>query len=150
MALPIQGGKMIGRNVRNGCGLILAAVAFLTLLVPLPAAAQVSNGAILGTVKDPSGAAVPNSKVTITNTDTNEVRNAVAGDDGAYRVPALRAGNYSVKVEAQGFKTVTQSALVLEVAQELVVNLTLEVGSTTQEVTVTGEVPLVNTTSSSI
>jgi len=150
MDLPIQGGKMIGRNVRNGCGLILAAVAFLTLLAAVPVRAQVSNGAILGTVKDPSGAAVPNAKVTITNTDTNEVRNAVAGDDGAYRVPALRAGNYSVKVEAQGFKTVTQSALVLEVAQELVVNLTLEVGSTTQEVTVTGEVPLVNTTSSSI
>jgi hypothetical protein len=142
---------MIGRTVRASGQKLSAAVAWLLFLLACgPASAQVSNGAILGTVKDPSGAAVPNARLTVTNTGTNEVRNVTAAEDGSYRVPALRAGDYSVKVEAQGFKTVTQAGLVLEVAQDLVVNPTLEVGSTTQEVTVTGEAPLVNTTSSSI
>ena len=55
-----------------------------------------------------------------------------------------------MKVEKTGFKTETQPALNLDVTQELVVNTTLEVGSSTQEVTVTGEAPLVNTTTSSL
>ena len=150
-SLAVPGGNMIEPIVRNASRVMLWVAALLILLLAtVSASAQVSNGAILGTVKDPSGAAVPNAKITVTNTDTNESRDIVAGEDGAFRVPALRAGNYSLKVEAQGFKTVMQAGLVLEVAQELVVNPTLEVGSTTQEVTVTGEVSLVNTTSSAV
>jgi len=148
---PTPGAEMNRRIARAGSQLAFATTAFLVLLPACtPAPAQVSNGTILGVVKDPSGAAVPNAKVTVTNTDTNEIRTTVAEQDGSYRLPALRAGNYSVKTEVQGFKTVTQAGLVVEVAQELVVNPTLEVGSTTQEVTVTGELPLVNTTSSAL
>src|SRR5580692_9582627 len=102
------GETMIGRIVRAGGQKLSVGVAGLLLLLACgPASGQVSNGAILGTVKDPSGAAVPNAKLTVTNTDTNEIRNVTAAEDGSYRVPALRAGNYAVKVEAQGFKTVT-------------------------------------------
>src|SRR5438105_737510 len=119
-------------------------------LFAIPALAQQSNGAILGVVRDSSGGAVPNARVTVTNTDTGEVRTTTTGEDGAYRVPSLRAGNYSVRIEVQGFKTETQTSLTLQVAQELVVNPSLEVGATVQEVTVTGEVPLVNTTNSAI
>ena len=64
--------------------------------------------------------------------------------------PALAAGHYSVRVEKEGFKTQTQTGLTLEVTQELVVNPVLQVGASTQEVTVTGEAPLVNTTNSSL
>jgi hypothetical protein len=139
--------RIVGAHYRTWMQtMVLCALALLTL----PAAAQVSNGAILGAVRDQSGGAVPNAKVTVTNTDTNEARTTTTAEDGAYRIPALRAGNYSVRVEAAGFKTATETSLVLEVAQELVANISLEVGSTVQEVTVTGEAPLINTTNSSI
>jgi outer membrane receptor protein involved in Fe transport len=107
-------------------------------------------GTILGTVKDASGGVVPQAKVTIVNTDTNDTRTATTGDDGSFRFPALVAGHYSVRVEREGFKTQTQTGLTLEVAQEMVVNSTLQVGTSTQEVTVTGEAPMVNTTNSSL
>ena len=129
-------------------GAILAFALFLGLMAA-PASAQ-ESGAILGTVRDTSGGTVPTAKVTVTNTDTNELRTVNSGEDGAYRVPGLKPGNYSVRVEKDGFKTMTQTSLVLNVASEIVVNPTMEVGSANQEVTVTGEAPIVNTTSSSL
>ena len=127
----------------------VVAMVLLLLLVPKPSLAQ-STGTILGTVKDSSGGVVPQAKVTIVNTDTNDTRTATTGDDGSFRFPALVAGHYSVRVEKEGFKTQTQTGLTLEVAQEMVVNSALEVGTSTQEVTVTGEAPMVNTTNSSL
>ena len=115
----------------------------------VPASAQ-ESGSILGTVRDASGGTVPAAKITVTNADTNETRTANTGDDGAYRVPGLKPGNYTLKAEKDGFKTVTQMSLVLNVASEIVVNPTMEVGSSTQEVTVTGEAPVINTTTSSL
>ena len=142
---------MNGRKFFSGvCCAVLSLAALLVLsLIAVPASAQ-EAGTILGVVKDSSGGAVPQAKITITNTDTNETREVTTGDDGAFRVPALRPGHYSVKVEKEGFKTSTQTALTLDVAQQLVVNPSLEVGSSTQEVTVTGEAPVVNTTTSTL
>jgi hypothetical protein len=128
---------------------VLAVFAVLFLLTPIVASAQ-ESGTILGVVKDPSGAVVPNATVTITNTGTNEVRTVTTAADGAYRVPGLNPGNYAVKVEVPGFQTQTQTGLTLEVAQQLVANVTLQVGAATQQVTVTGEAPIVNTTTSSL
>ena len=127
----------------------VVAMALLLLLVPKPSSAQIM-GTILGTVKDASGGVVPQAKVTLVNTDTNDTRTATTGDDGAFRFPALVTGHYSVRVEKEGFKTETQTGLTLEVAQEMVVNTALQVGASTQEVTVTGEAPVVNTTNSSL
>ena len=127
----------------------VVAMVLLLLLVPKPSSAQ-STGTILGTVKDSSGGVVPQAKVTLVNTDTNDTRTATTGDDGSFRFPALVTGHYSVRVEKEGFKTETQTGLTLEVAQELVVNTALQVGASTQEVTVTGEAPMVNTTNSSL
>lgn len=126
----------------------LAIVLFLGLMA-IPASAQ-ESGSILGTVRDASGGTVPGARVTVTNTETTDSRTVTTGDDGAYRSPGLRPGHYTVKVEKDGFKTVTQTALTLDVAAELVVNPTLEVGSAAQVVTVTGEAPVVNTTTSSL
>ncbi len=105
-----------------------------------------STGVVLGTVKDSTGLVVPGAHVTITNTDTNDRRTATTGEDGSFRFPALATGKYSVKVEREGFGSELRTGLTLDVAQELVVNAELKVGSTNQEVTVTGDVPLVNTT----
>ncbi len=124
-------------------------VALLCVLAAVPALAQ-ESGVILGVVKDPSGGTVPNAKVTVTNVDTSASRTVTTGDDGAYRVPALQPGHYSVKVEAQGFRTEIITGLTLNVAEELPSNVTVQVGTATQEVTVTGETPVVNTTTSSL
>ncbi len=131
-----------------GCFLALT-VALALLLTATPMFAQTA-GVILGVVKDSSGGSVPDAKVTVTNTGTNDTRSTTSGDDGAWRVPGLNPGNYTVKIEKDGFKTSTQTGIALDVAQQFVVNPVLEVGAATQEVTVTGEAPIVNTTTSSL
>ena len=126
-----------------------ASILFLLLLAATPSFSQ-STGTILGVVKDSSGGLVPQAKVTIVNTDTNESRTATTGDDGAFRFPALATGHYSLKIEKDGFTTQTLTGLTLEVTQEMVLSPSLQVGAATQEVTVTGEAPLVNTTNSAL
>ena len=139
--------KTVGGVVRIWAGFLT--LALILGLMAIPASAQ-ESGTILGTVKDTSGGSVPAAKVTVTNTDTNDMRTVTTDDDGTYRVAGLRPGRYSVKVEKDGFKTTTQASLVLDVASQIVVNPTMEVGSATQEVTVTGEAPVINTTTSSL
>ena len=128
---------------------LLGLTALLCALIALPVLAQ-ESGVVLGVVKDSSGGFVPNAKVTVTNTDTAASRTATTGDDGAYRIPALQPGHYSLKVEASGFKTETTTGLTLDVAEELTSNVILQVGAAAQEVIVTGEAPVVNTTTSSL
>jgi hypothetical protein len=140
------GGKGVFKAfIAFGAAIVLLACLFAAM----PASAQ-EAGTILGVVKDPSGAVIPNATVTIMNVDTTVSRTATTGPDGAFRIPALQPGHYSVKVEAAGFQTQTQTGLTLNVAQELVVNANLQVGAASQEVTVTGEAPIVNTTTSSL
>jgi len=129
---------------------VCAAVFIVLVTVPALLFSQGSTGTILGVVKDPSGAPVPGAKVTVNNAETDSTRTATTGDDGSYRVAALPVGRYTLRVEHEGFKTQIQEGLVLTVSAELVANATFEVGSMTQSVTVTGDVPLVNTTSSAL
>src|SRR5437879_1474120 len=130
------------------------AVAFLTMfwiIFAFTAAAQQNTGTILGVVKDSSGAVVPGASVTMVNEETSLTRAVTTGENGGFRAPALPVGHYTLRVELTGFRTQAQRGLVLEVAQELVVNPTLEVGAVPQEeVVVSGEAPLVNTTSSAL
>jgi hypothetical protein len=134
---------------------VLRAIAFVFLsavllsLVTPPLLAQ-SNATILGVVKDSSGAVIPQAKVTVTNTDTNEKRTLVSGADGSFRFPALPAGHYSVTFEKEGFQTQAQTGLDLQVTQDMVLSPSLQVGSSIQEVTVTSEIPTVNTTNSTL
>src|SRR5919198_767735 len=131
-------------------GLITAA-ATLLLMSTVTGTAQQNTGTILGVVKDSSGAVIPGASVTILNEETNLTRMVLTGENGAYRAPALPVGRYTLRVELPGFRTQAQRGLILEVAQELVVNPTLEVGAVPQdEVVVSGEAPLVNTTSSAL
>jgi outer membrane receptor protein involved in Fe transport len=118
------------------------------LLIALPLLAQLPTGTILGVVKDTSGAVIPGATVTIRNMDTGMTRTATTGNDGEYRVPALAVGTYEVRAEHAGFETEIQRGLTLNVSEEVVVNAELKIGTTQQEVMVTGEAPLVNTTSS--
>src|ERR1019366_3235171 len=122
----------------------------VVMLLAIPLAAQLPTGTILGVVKDASGGVVPGATITATNVDNAQARTATSGSDGAFRFSSMPVSHYNVKIEAAGFKTTIQTGLVLDVATEVTVNPVLEVGSAAQEVTVTGEAPLVNTSTSSL
>jgi hypothetical protein len=111
----------------------------LMMSLVIPTLAQVPTGTILGVLKDSSGAVVPGAMITITNTDTGLVRTVPTGDDGAYRAPSLPTGHYSVKAEHMGFKSETQQGLTLNLADNAVINFTLQVGTSAQEVVVTSQ-----------
>ena len=112
--------------------------------------AQLPTATILGVVKDSSGAVVPGATLTARNVETGQTRTAVSAADGSYRFSALPVGSYEVRVEQSGFQAAVRSGLTLTVGQEAVINFSLEVGAVTQTIAVTGEAPLVNTTSGSL
>ncbi len=127
--------------------LVCLAVLFLAAI---PALAQLPTGTILGTVKDSSGASIPGATVTVKNTDTNLTKTATTEADGSYRFPELPVGHYEVTASAAGFRTENRAGLTLEVTQQGVINFALQVGATTQQVTITSDIPLVNTQDSTL
>ena len=120
--------------------------AFLILLASLVWAQGTST--ISGRATDASGAAIPGASVTVRNLETGAARTVGTEESGLYRVLSLPVGRYELKAEKEGFKAELRRGINLVVGQEAVVNLTLEVGQVQQEVTVTAEAPLVNTTTS--
>ena len=130
----------------------VAATATLVLLVLQPhlLRAQTVTGTILGNVLDASGSAVPIAEITVTNQDTGVVRSATASDTGVYNIPSLLAGKYTVAAKAQGFSPAQVNDVVVNVGSETRADLRLQVGSTTQTVTVTESVPTVETTASDV
>ena len=115
------------------------------------AAAQTSSGTINGTVLDQSGASVAGAKVRLLGTETGDmVRELVSGNDGGFVAPLLRPSTYTVEVTAAGFKTLSRSGIVLRVDDALNLRLTLEVGSTTDSVTVSASAELVEEKSNTV
>ena len=108
------------------------------------------TGALTGTIKDPSGAVVPNATVTATSLDTGAVRTDMTGADGSYRFSLLPPGNYRVRMEASGFKPLEIPSVAVAVTETAVLDRNLEVGAQTQTVTVEGEVEAIQTTSSAL
>src|SRR5579863_3917871 len=111
-------------------------------------AAQVNTGAISGTATDSSGAAIPNVKVVVLQTETNFESRAVTNAEGLYRVQSLQPGTYRVTFEAAGFKRLIQSGLELRVGDVLPVNATLEVGQMTESIQVSAQGTLLETETS--
>jgi hypothetical protein len=99
-------------------------------------AAQEYLATISGTVTDATGALVKGANVKVTNTDTNIVTLGSTNDSGAYSVPFLLPGNYSVEVNIQGFKTAVKTGVVLDASGKAQVDFQLEIGTSTQAVTV--------------
>ena len=89
--------------MKFACRFLAVTALLLSLLAVKPAAAQTA-GVILGQVKDPSGAAIPNATVTLTSVETGASRTATSGEDGAYRFNAVEPGHYNVKVEVAGLQ----------------------------------------------
>jgi hypothetical protein len=115
------------------------------------ASAQVgTGGTILGTVTDPSGAAVPNVTITITNNDTNAVTHQTTNDRGEYVAPDQQIGHYTVRAEAPGFKLYEQKDVVLNVGDRRSVDVKLEIGSTSESVNVEANAVTVQTESGEV
>jgi hypothetical protein len=108
--------------------------------------AQGFTATITGSVKDASGALLEGAAITVTHIESGLKRTAVADAGGAYTIPLLPVGAYEVTAEKDGFKQEVRRGINLAVAQEAVVDLTLQVGNVQQKVTVMAEAPLVNTT----
>lgn len=104
-----------------------------------PVLAQSDRGAITGRVTDPTGAVVPNAKVTATNVETNEVREADTSDEGNFTIPQLQAAIYMLKVEAAGFKTATIKELRVAVQITRTADVKLEIGEVGESVTISSE-----------
>jgi len=126
--------------------LVLVFCAFLTA-APLMAQQQAS---ISGKLIDPDGLALPGATVTVTEQNTGFSRNVVTAETGAYTVPNLTPGTYSVTVEMPGFGSLKRTDVLLTAGSEMVIDLKMQVGGVQEQVTVTGQSPLVERTSNKI
>src|SRR5579871_3172009 len=119
------------------CALFSLAVAF----------AQGDRGTITGTISDPAGAVVAGATVEARNTETGALYPVATSSTGNYTIAQLPAGTYEVTVTVPGFKKLTRPGVIVQVAQTIRVDATLEVGSATESVTINAEAPLLKTES---
>lgn len=118
------------------------------LAIPFGASGQTTTATIVGTVLDPSGAPIPSVSVTARNLDTGLNRTVSTGTDGNFRLELLPIGNYTVEATpTSGFKKATQTGIVLRIGDVTRVDITLAIGSVSEEVTITDAPPEVNTSS---
>ena len=112
--------------------------------------AQLPTATILGTVRDASGAVIPQATLTARNVATGLTRTTVSAANGEYRFAALPVGNYEIQVQQAGFQSAVRSGIQMTVGREALVDFALQVGAVEQRVEVTAEAPLVNTTSGAL
>ena len=120
------------------------------LVLATGAVAQIQNGQFTGTVTDPSGAAIPNAKVTVTNMGTNLSVTTTTNQSGLFVVRELPVGTYKISTEAKGFKTRTDTDLTLNAGTSQRVDFRMELGQAREVVEVTGEAAAVNTEDSKL
>ncbi len=113
----------------------------------IAALTQVDTGTILGTVKDTTGALVPN---VLTNKGLGVTQRAVTDENGRYIFTPIKTGTYQVEVEVTGFKKALRSGLELNIQQQAQVDFSLQTGEISQTVEVTAETPLLQTSESSV
>ena len=119
------------------------------VLAALPVQAQFETAAVLGTVRDQAGAVLAGARVTLRNTATGITATTTTDGNGDYSFPSVKIGVYRVTAELQGFSTGAVDRVTVTVEARQRVDVTLQVGATTEVVTVTGQAPLLETESSS-
>jgi len=129
-------------------GRYFAAIFVFLLLGALYSFAQ--EATIVGTVADPSGAALPNVAITVTHVETAETRTSVTNSDGQYVVSALPIGHYNVSAKAPGFSSADRSNIVLNVNDRTRIDFDLKVGATTESITVEASAVAVQSDSSEV
>ncbi len=134
------------RNQVYACLFLLVCL----LLSGIYAVAQSTAGRILGTVTDQSGAAVAGATVTVTDIERGSARSTSTDESGSYVAPGLAPGTYKIHIEATGFKTAERPSVQIEVATDVRADFALQPGQVTEMMTVNEDIPLVNTTSSTL
>lgn len=126
--------------------------ALVCLLVALLSSAVLGQSSLMsGTVTDPNGNAVAGATITVTNTVTGVARTATTNSEGSYQLPQLAPGIYRVRAEAQGFKTLVQESVQVQINTPLTLNLAFtEVGQVSEAVTIQGGETTINTTDATI
>src|SRR5437868_5961412 len=122
----------------------------LVVSMSIAASSQTYLGRILGTVTDKSNAIVTKAKVSIVNVGTSATRNLETNEAGEYVAPNLPPGDYKISVDATGFRKVERLGIRLEVAKDARIDFQLQPGSETEQVTVTAEAPLIETTNDTL
>jgi hypothetical protein len=121
-----------------------------SLLLAAGVFAQENRGSILGRVTDPSGAVAANVQIRVTNVETGAAVQAATNGEGNYQAPFLLPGTYTVTAEHPGFKKIEQDNVAVQTGANVTVNLSLEVGTASETVTVKSEPPLLETTSADL
>jgi len=120
-----------------------SALALLALFVSaIPALSQTANATLNGVVRDASGAIVPNVRISTRNVQTNVIRQTVSNSEGRYAVSDLVPGNYTISASYEGFKRLERGGIALRVGDRVSIDLNLELGAQSEQVSVTAEVPL--------
>src|SRR6185312_5491541 len=127
-----------------------SAAILLFALASSPCLAQINTATIAGTVTDPTGANVPGATVVVENVASGVRRGAQTNSDGVYSVPLLQPGQYTVTISKDGFQTSKNSGVDLVISQVATLNVTLTLGTAAQEVTVSGAVPLIETSTAGL
>ena len=120
------------------------------VIVTLPAWAQSTTGRILGTVTDQSGASIAGAQVVVTDTQRGTARTLTTDQSGSYVAADLQPGIYRIHVEAKGFKTTERPSVPVEVASDVRADFSLQPGQVSEALTITEEIPLLNTTSATL
>jgi outer membrane receptor protein involved in Fe transport len=126
------------------------AILFLILMPVSFVAAQVGGGSVVGVITDEQDSAVPGAKVVAVNTATNGTRETLTNTSGYFEFPLLPAGTYQISVDAKGFQNSRSEKFVLNTGTHPRLDLKLKVGTVSESVNVTAEVPLVNATSTDL
>jgi hypothetical protein len=129
----------------------IALAAVLTVLFPASGFSQaVAVAEVSGIVTDPSGSPVPGAQVTMVERETGFTRTMVTNVEGRYAIPNLPVGQYSLEVTAKGFKSYTQAGIILQVANNIELNVPLQLGAVSEKVEVSAKANMVETTDNSI
>jgi hypothetical protein len=124
---------------------------FLCIAVAAGAWAQgISTSQIKGSIRDPTGAAVPNAQIKVTQTGTGAVRTVVSATDGSYLLPELPVGPYVIEITKPGFAVYVRTGTVLQVASTPTLDVTLTLGSQSEQVNVEGNAAMVETRSGGV
>jgi hypothetical protein len=125
-------------------------VGLAVLLAATTASAQLSTAQLSGRITDESGAVLPGVTVTATQTDTGLTRTVTTDASGTYVLPNLPTGPYKLEAELQGFRTYTQTGIVLQVAATPAINVVLAIGNVAENVSVEAAAPIVDVQSAGI
>ncbi len=122
------------------CMRIALPIALLfSFFLPTQVSAQVVGATISGTVTDTSGSKMPGVDIVITNVGTGIATTTATKGEGTFDVPNLQPGNYEISASAKGFSNLVRKGITLTVGQELILNLSLQIGSVNEQVVVTAE-----------